>query len=454
MLPARAGIAFIGVVIALACTGTRETPAPPLVTWIDCAEPAPGVRCGSIGVSEDRGAAAGRRIDIHFDVLSAAGPERREPVFALAGGPGDASTGLRGAIARAWPAVRDRRDVVLVDQRGTGRSSPLHCAMNVAADPASAFGHIFDRTLFTRCRETLAATHDLGAYTTAAAADDLDEIRAALGYEKIIVWGGSYGTRLAQAYVQRHGPRAAFLVIDGVAPIDVAIIGRYPVHLQAAVDAVPDAAAPLHRLAAQLHSAPARTTLVDHSGRRVPVTMTIGDFAYSVRGILYGAQGSMQLATLLRAAEHSGDLTLFAQRYWERAVRMDNNLAHGLHLSVLCGEDVPFVSAEDRRAAESTLGGTYLLDEYQAACRIWNVRPVARSTPEPRTMPALLLSGRFDPVTPAAMAERTAAWLPAAKLFTAPTAGHGVSFACGAGAVAAALADGSAASLSSVCASR
>jgi len=173
-----------------------------------------------------------------------------------------------------------------------------------------------------------------------------------------------------------------------------------------------------------------------------------------VRGILYGAQGSVQLPAMLQAAERSGDLSAFAQRYWERAARMDQALAHGLHLSVLCGEDVPFISAEDRRAAESTIGGTYFLDEYGAACRIWNVPPVARPAPQSRPLPALLLSGAFDPVTPASMADRTAAWLPAARLFTAPRAGHGISFGCAAAAVDAALADGSTASLPPVCAGR
>ena len=456
MLPARGGLAFVGVVMLFACAGTRATPAPPLVTWTDCAEPATGVRCGSISVPENRetAVATSRHIAIGFDVLSATGRDRREPVFILAGGPGDAGTSFRRTVARAWPGVIDRRDVVLIDQRGTGRSSPLHCPMNAAADPASTFGHIFDRTIFTRCRETLAAGHDLGAYTTAAAADDLDDVRAALGYERIVVWGGSYGTRLAQSYLQRHDDRVAFAILDGVVPIDLAITGRYPAHLQRAVDAVPGASGLLQRHARRLQSAPMQTTIVDPSGRRIEVRLSIGDLAYAVRGILYGAQGSAHLSALLQAADRSGDLSMFAQQYWERAVRMDRLLAHGLHLSVLCREDVPFVSTEDRLAAASTLGGTYVLDEYQAACRIWNLPPLAPPAPQPRPAPALLLSGGFDPVTPAAMAERTAAWLPNARLFTAPAAGHGVSFGCAAAAVAAALAEGSAASLPPVCASR
>lgn len=454
MLPARAGIASISIVASLACAGAPEPPTLPQVTWTDCAEPETGVRCGSIRVPEDRSSAHGRTIEIGFEVLAAIGPKRAEPVLALSGGPGDPSTGLRAPITRLWSAVRDRRDVVLVDQRGTGQSSPLHCRMNVAADPASAFGHIFDRALFARCRETLAATHDLGAYRTDSAADDLDEIRTALRHEKIVLWGGSYGSRLAQSYLQRHGERVAFVVLDGVVPIDVAITGRYPVHLQAAIDAIPEVTAPMGRIAAQLQSAPAQTHIVDRTGGRVAVTMTIGDFAYAVRGILYGAQGAVQLPAMLQAAERSGDLSAFAQRYWERAARMDQGLAHGLHLSVLCGEDVPFISAADRRAAESSVGGTYILDEYSAACRIWNVPAVVRPAPQPRPMPALLLSGAFDPVTPSSMAERTAAWLPAAKLFTAPRAGHGISFGCAAAAVDAALADGNGASLPPVCPGR
>jgi len=454
MLPARAGIAVIGIAASLACAAAVEPTPLPQVTWTDCAEPATAVRCGSIRVREDRSSAHDREIEISFEVLAATGPRSAEPVLALSGGPGDPSTGLRDPITRVWSAVRERRDVVLVDQRGTGRSSPLHCRMNVAADPASAFGHLFDRGLFARCRETLAATHDLSAYRTDSAADDLDEIRAALGYEKIVLWGGSYGSRLAQSYMQRHAGRAAFVVLDGVVPIDVAITGRYPVHLQAAIDAIPDAAPPIRRIAARLLSVPAQTYVVDRTGGRVAVTMTIGDFAYAVRGILYGAQGSVQLPAMLQEAERSGDLSAFAQRYWERAARMDQALAHGLHLSVLCSEDVPFISAEDRRAAESTIGGTYILDEYIAACRIWDVPPVARPAPQSRPLPALLLSGAFDPVTPASMAERTAAWLPAARLFTAPRSGHGISFGCAAAAVDAALAEGNTASLPPVCPGR
>ena len=183
--------------------------------------------CGILEVPEDRGAPGGRRIALNIAVLPARNAAGLEPVFFLAGGPGQAATALAGHIDVALREVRRSRDVVLVDQRGTGRSNPLDCVAadgtplpfdaTRMSDPAAIAGYA------QRCAAGLDGRADPRHYTTAAAIADLDDVRAALGAETVDLVGGSYGTRVAQHYAARYPQHVRSLVLDGVAPNDLVI---------------------------------------------------------------------------------------------------------------------------------------------------------------------------------------------------------------------------------------
>jgi pimeloyl-ACP methyl ester carboxylesterase len=161
--------------------------------------------------------------------------------------------------------------------------------------------------------------------------------------------------------------------------------------------------------------------------------MTRNDFAYAVRGILYADAGVAELPALITAAAATGDLSEFAQRYWTRAVNLGRSLAHGLHLSVFCAEDIPFATdAEIEAATAGTFMGRYLFDDYRRACALWPRAAIASDfrTPVSARVPVLLISGRFDPVTPPELAERVASSLPLARHIVAPDGAHGVAAGC------------------------
>lgn len=424
--------------------------------------------CGRLTAFENRTARKGRRIDIHFTVIRADQPGARLALFMFAGGPGAASTTLAPS-ADGWARpVRARQDIVLVDQRGTGRSHPVGCPFNAEADPAATFGHVFNPAAVARCRAALERDADLTQYTTDHAVEDVEDIRARLGYDKVSLYGGSYGTRMAQAYLRRHPARVSAVVLDGVVPFDSAVPLTYARSAQQALDRVfaacaatpacsrahPRPAADMATILQRLAGAPVKATITRRNGPPVTVLMSAGDFAYAVRGILYNARTALELPDMLGRAAASGDLSEFAQRYFDREIGFEGRLAYGVHFSVLCSEDVAFPTGREiEEATAGTFIGRYLFDEYRNACARWPrspIRPDAR-TPVAARVPTLLVSGWFDPVTPPQFAERVARSLPESRLLVSPSTAHGSVFGCAGPAAAHVLASGTFEGMPEVC---
>jgi pimeloyl-ACP methyl ester carboxylesterase len=218
-------------------------------------------RCGRLAVREDRRVANGRKIKLFVAVVRAFGPRpHREPVFYLSGGPGGAAASGDAAFAsRVLFNANRTRDLVLVDQRGVGRSAPLLCrTVPRSLDDAR------------RClRET---GRDPRRYTTDAAMDDVDVVRQALRYRRIVLYGGSYGATAAQVYVARHGAHVAAAVLDGGTLLDIPIFELMPLATQRAFDRLaarcaadatcrlpfPDVAGDLRAVLARLRTSPIR----------------------------------------------------------------------------------------------------------------------------------------------------------------------------------------------------
>ncbi len=184
-------------------------------------EPGTGLRIsrGTFAVYEDREARSGRMIHLGVVILHAKGPNRKpDPVFPFAGGPGRDVTTTEAGYRDSW--MRDERDIVLVAQRGTGGDNKLDCPK--AADDGNIQGYLeplFRTDLFRDCREELSKKFDLTKYSTELAADDVNDLCRALGYDTINVMGGSYGTRMALVYMRRHPETVRTAVLNGVAPI-------------------------------------------------------------------------------------------------------------------------------------------------------------------------------------------------------------------------------------------
>ena len=277
------------------------------------------VRTGTLTVLEDREAARGRTIDLRILVLRAkAATPAADPVFYLAGGPGQAATSLARGLATSW--MREERDIVLVDQRGTGGSNELQ--VRLRADDASPQGlltPLFDVEAFRAAVPKLQAHANLRLYTTPIAMDDLDEVRAALGYARVNLVGGSYGTRAALVYMRRHEARVRCAILTGVAPPSLLNPLYHARGAQAAFDALAaeceaepryqtafgDLRTRLATIISRLEAAPADVVL-ESDGAEAHVQLTRDAFAEALRVMLY-TLGSNRRVPLLVDQAFRGD---------------------------------------------------------------------------------------------------------------------------------------------------
>jgi len=391
------------------------------------------VLCGTHRVFEDRAARSGRTIDLKVAVVPA---QRREsaddPLFILAGGPGQGATEYGALIPLAFREIRKTRDVVLVDLRGTGGSNPLGCDLG---DPLAMLGEgAFDAA---PCLQSLKG--DPRLYTTAPAMDDLDEVRAALGYEKINLWGGSYGTRAALVYAQRHPERVRTVVLDGAAPFELTL----PLHnawgAQRALDrlladcagerecrtAYPRLREELDEVFSRL---PVRASLRHpQTGQLVEITVSRGGFASGLRGMLYTPAHASLLPWVVHSARR-GDFSPFAALSLETAAWSTETMSLGLTLSVLCSEDVRRIrDGEAERAVRGTFLGDFEIATWRRMCEAWPRGPRPVADDRPVRVPALILSGDLDPVTPPRWGEAMKKHFPDALHVVVPGAAHNTS---------------------------
>ena len=398
-------------------------------------------RCGVFRVWEDREARQGRTIDIAFVVLEATdGPALGDAIIFLPGGPGQAFTSAAGSISGGIGVLRSHRDVVLVDVRGVGRSASLSCNVPYPGGLASRFGALFPTDHAALCRDSLSRRARLDRYTTASSVDDLEDLRAWLGYAQWNLNGGSYGTRVAQVYMRRHPVSVRTVVLNGVAPINRPLYVHHAFLLQRALDrlvdecvaneachvAYPDLTTDVPRLFARFDAGPVR---LEVHGEQVG--FTAADLASALRGLLYG-RGQDVPALVTEAAR--GNLTPLAEYYTARTnwVGAASGEA-GYHFSVLCAEDIaPLTDADVADATRGTFMGAHFINAYRAVCRLWPYArlPESHWTPVQSDIPTLLLSGGRDPVTPAEGAEEVAASLRHSVHFVVPNAGHGVGGPC------------------------
>jgi pimeloyl-ACP methyl ester carboxylesterase len=331
------------------------------------------------------------------------------------------------------------RDLIFVDQRGTGGSNPLTCPPPPEA--ADLMGRLFDLSRLAACRDQLARRADLRSYTTSITAGDYEAVLDALRYGQVNLWGVSYGTRLGLELLRRMPRRVRTLILEGAVPPSMAWPTYGARDADAALSALitdceadagcaanyPTFRHDVEAAFARLAPAPVATTVWDpHSRATSRVPFASSDLAYATRGLLYGAE-ALNLPRLFRAAA-SGRFDDFAQAYVTRARGLGQGVATGVHLGVYCAEDLPFVDLPAARAlAARTRVGSYLLDQYRAACQIWPRAALPQGFHEPvrSDVPTLIMAGRRDPVTPPWTASSVAKALPRGRVLTWEAGGHG-----------------------------
>jgi pimeloyl-ACP methyl ester carboxylesterase len=398
--------------------------------------------CGSVQRALDPAHPQGTQIDVHYAVLPALARNKKpDPVFFFAGGPGQSAIDITGTVAATLGRFTNRRDIVLIDQRGVGRSAPLTCE---ADDPARPLAEQFDverlHARLARCFEQLKTRPhgDLRFYTTTVAMADADAVRAALRAATINLVGGSYGSRAVLEYQRRFPQHVRRAVIDGVAPPDMVLPASLSSDNQAALDAVFAACALdaacnarepqlAERWRALLGSLPKAITLAHPlSGRSEPIVLRRDTLLSMVRGPLYMPVLASALPAALGEATR-GRFEPLAGLALSFAARRGERIAEGMHFAVVCAEDHPRVAAAiDKPGADFGVTFAALYDDACAHFPVGAV-PDAFYTMGMASAATLVLSGGSDPVTPPRHGERAAKALGAkARHVVVANAGHGV----------------------------
>ena len=425
----------------VACTpGRPDANAEPAIALEPCRLAADvAAQCGTLTVFENREAASGRTIDLHIAIIPATTSLLRpDPLFLLAGGPGQAATEAFPLILNLFTDINKERDLVLVDQRGTGRSNPLSCDSSAEESLVRPVSDEDVVALAQACAAGLDA--DLTQYTTDAAMADLEDVRAALGYEQINLFGVSYGSRAALTYLRVYPERVRSLILDGVVGPELVLYLQAPRDGQQALELLfarctadpvcheefPELAAEFQALLVQLETP--LTMQVSHplSGKQLDVTLTSDLFSQIIFNLLYSTDLASLLPLLIHQAYQRSDFSpLVAQGL---ILTSETGLYDGLLYSVTCAEDAPFINLAEAETMQVGTSFPLMARQFVAGCAIWphGQAPAELRRPVVSDVPALLFSGEADPITPPQYAEQVAETLSNSLHLVIPGYGHNV----------------------------
>jgi pimeloyl-ACP methyl ester carboxylesterase len=431
-------------------TETQQANKAPKIAMIDCQLASPGsvvrlaAMCGHIKVYEDRAANTGKQITLNLAIIPAVSrnPEP-DPLFFLTGGPGQAATESYPLLSSAFERIHQKRDIILVDQRGTGKSNPLTCTGIENID----FDATDKQELANRLKECLSQLDANPAlYTTTNAMQDLDQVRDTLGYQQINIYGVSYGTRAALTYLSMYPEHVRSVILDGVVPQDEPLglsVGRDAqralnlIFSRCALQPSCNQAFPEVRNEFKLQLEAVETNPVEvslthpTSGENTHIKFTSEKMGTAIRLFSYTPETAALLPLMIHDAFTQRNYQLLAATYLIIAGELEESITEGMGYSVLCSEDFPFFSL-DEAATENA--GSYLGDETAVElsniCQTW---PHAQVSPEFKTpvqsdVPVLLLSGEADPVTPPENGDLVSKSLPNSVHLVAPGQGHNVIF--------------------------
>ncbi|MCX7557518.1 alpha/beta fold hydrolase [Xanthomonadaceae bacterium JHOS43] len=395
--------------------------------------------CATLEVPEDRSVPEGRRIALSIAwVAPEAGEAQPDPVFLLAGGPGQSARESYPSVAPAFKDIVRYRNVILLDQRGTGESNRLACDSDtddmLDDSPEAITRHARD------CLEALSTHADVRHYTTTDAVADLDAVRRAIGAATINLIGISYGTRVAQQYMKAHPATVRSVVLDGVVPNTLVLGQEHAKNLDAALatqfrhcamlascsEAMGDLQATFRQLATELREAPRKVRYRDATTGK----MMEGDFSYAMLAALlrlyaYHPATAATLPVLLHELAQGETDAAMAQAMMLLS-SMGDSMAHGMGLSVSCSEDADELRPDPEDAGRVL--GSEFITSLKAQCNVWprGQRPDDMREPVRGDIPVLLLSGLFDPVTPPRYGDEVAETLSKARHLILHGQGHNV----------------------------
>jgi pimeloyl-ACP methyl ester carboxylesterase len=428
----------------LPASAAAQANEPPRLSLQSCELPGvQGARCGVHHVPEDRRATGGRTIPLFVAVLPAReAPAAPDPLFVLSGGPGQGASALADFVDRTLPDVRRHRDLVFVDLAGTGRSAALRCHLYRTA--RDLVGDFYPIARVRACRDSLARHADLRRYVTPTLVDDLDEVRVALGYERINLYGTSYGTRAALEYVRRHRAHVRTIVLKAVAPHAMQGTMHYARDMERSLQylfnacrtdaacsaAFPNVDAELREILRRADRGTLRGLVPDASGGpSLDLALSRGVVASTLLGLLQNSNTAVRVPLLVHTT-FLGDTRPLADAIVRYRRGLDTGISFGMHLSVMCSEDAPRMDLARAAATDrGTALGDYRVRQLAAVCREWvkGEIPPDYATPVRSDVPALLVSGTLDPNTNERWGDEAARYLTRAAHVVIPNLSHGFS---------------------------
>jgi len=356
------------------------------------------------------------------------------------GGPGGSSIDLMVDLAPVLQSFTRERDVIVVDQRGTGRSSPLECESLTDAPETFDQQRIVEAT--QACLEQL--QQDPRYFTTTVAVADLDALRAELGYEQLSLYGVSYGTRVALQYMREFPNASRAVVLDGVVPPSISLGANVAINSQAALESVyqrcaqstdcqrrfPQLKDDFERLSDVLKSAPIPLQLQHPiTGVATDLDLTYAHLAVWLRLALYAPETSALVPLIIDQAANKGNYLPIAASALRMVHQLTSSLTYGMHNAVVCTEDAPFYQAHpvSTDALQRSYMGAEMVETLKTMCSVWPRGSIHADMKMPLTseVKTLVLSGEFDPITPPAYGELILPGLSNARHIVAPGQGHG-----------------------------
>jgi len=397
-------------------------------------------RCGWFTRPENPAAPEGESIDIRIAVIPALSPNPQpDALTVINGGPGGSSLDMYADMASTFAAIRRERDILILDQRGTGQSNPLDCARLEDADMDESETAVREAT--QACLDKLPG--DPRYYTTSVAVQDLEAARAALGYEALNVYGVSYGTRVAQHYARQHPATVRTLIIDGVVPPEIPLGPNAALNAQrtlsrlfercraddACAERFPDLQAQLDELDQRLADAPVPVTVAHPvTGIATPLQVTRNHLLITLRMLSYAPETIRLIPLIIDEAADNRNYVPLASNALRIEKELTGAIRFGMHNSVICTEDAPFFGPLDIDALEQTYIGPRQAQSLVTICESWPEGPMDDGLRSPLTVdvPTLILSGQEDPITPPEYGSRAHDSLPDSLHLIGQGQGHGV----------------------------
>jgi pimeloyl-ACP methyl ester carboxylesterase len=389
---------------------------------------------------EDRIKNNGKLIKLSVVKLSSHSSKTTADAFTIIqGGPGSSSIDLLISYSAILNEIRSKRDILVVDQRGTGRSNVLTCPEMQDAEEVVDPEKI--KQLSQQCLDGLDANPRF--YTTSIAVQDLDAVRHAAGYNQLSIYGVSYGTRVAQHYLRRFPDKSRAIILDGVTPIGLNLAGgEIARRSQASFDDMSarckasdsckkqfgDIPLKFKELRERLAEAPVTVSLLHPvSGELMDKELTEQDLYGVLRLMAYATESNALLPMLISKAHDKNYIPLAAQTLMVGS-EFAKDLAIGMSNAVVCTEDAPFVEASDLEGLDNTYFGKDMANSIAAMCEVFprGLMDDDFLKPFDTDVSVLILSGETDPITPPANGEQAAKMLSNSKHLIVPAHGHGV----------------------------